>query len=88
MLEAVMGFAGGVGWQDEDSSQTVYNTEPLDDPFTELSIAAVAKAIKKRMDNVLWENEDLKPEEIPEQFKEVGAIIVAIKDIKNSIGKQ
>ena len=37
---------------------------------------------------MLWENEDLKPEEIPEQFKEVGAIVVAIKDIKNSIGKQ
>ena len=45
MLEAIMDFAGGVGWQDEDSSQTVYNTEPLDDPFTELSISAVAKVI-------------------------------------------
>ena len=66
MLEAVMGFAGGVGWQDEDNTQTVYNTEPLDDPFTELSIKAIAKRIKAKMDNVLWENEDLKPEEIPE----------------------
>ena len=46
MLEAVMGFAGGDGWQDEDSLQMVYNTEPLDDLFTELSIAAVAKVIK------------------------------------------
>ena len=45
MLEAVMGFAGGVGWHDEESSQTVFDTRPLDDPLTELSIAAVAKVI-------------------------------------------
>ena len=88
MMDAIMGFAGGVGWQDEDSTQTVFNTGPLEDPFTELSIKAIAKRIKAKMDDVLWEKEDLKPEEIPEQFKEIGAIIVSMKDIKNSIGKQ
>ena len=46
MLEAIMGFAGGIGWQDEDSPETVINTEPLDDPFSELSIVVVAKVIK------------------------------------------
>ena len=75
MMDAIMGFAGGVGWQDEDSTQTVFNTGPLDDPFTELSIKAIAKRIKAKMDAVLWEKEDLKPEEIPEQLKEIGAMM-------------
>ena len=44
MEDAIMGFQGGVGWQDEDSPLGPYNTEPLDDPLTELSIM---KAVKK-----------------------------------------
>ena len=55
MLEAVLGFEGGVGWQDEDSPQKVHNTNPLDDPFSEVFIKAAAKKIKARIDYQLWE---------------------------------
>ena len=43
MEDAIMGFQGGVGWQDEDSPLGPYNTEPLDDPLTELSIRKAVK---------------------------------------------
>ena len=88
MMDAILGFEGGVGWQDEDSPLKVYNTDPLDDPFSEVSIKEAAKKIKATIDDQLWEREDIRPEGIPEQLKEVGAILVSMKDIKNSIGKQ
>ena len=88
MMDAILGWEGGVSWQDENSPLKVYSTDPLDDPFSELSIKAAAKKIKARIDDLFGEREDLKPEEIPEQLKEVGAILVSMKDIKNSIGHQ
>ena len=39
----------------------------------------------------LWQQEDIKPEEIPErlqeEIRESGAITVALRDVRNSIGK-
>ena len=39
----------------------------------------------------LWQQEDIKPEEIPEglqdEIKESGAIAVTLRDVRNSIGK-
>ena len=88
MLEAILGVEGGVGWQDENSPGQASKAKLQEDPFSDNFIKAAAKKIKAKVDDRLWEQEDLKPEEIPEQLKEVGAILVAMKDIKNSIGKQ
>ena len=82
MEDAIMGFQGGVGWHDEDSPLGPYDTEPLDDPLIELSIMKAAKAIRKRADEIIWENEETRPEEIPEELKEAGAILVSIREVK------
>ena len=63
---AIMGFAGGEGWVDVEYGDKVWNTNPLDDPLATLSLAAVAKVMKARVDDTLLEEEDLKPEEVPE----------------------
>ena len=47
----------------------------------------LAKALKARSDDKLWEIDELQPEEIPEELKESGAIIVSLRDVRNSIGK-
>ena len=66
MLEAIMGFAGGEGWINEDRPDKVWNTDLLDDPLPVLSFDSVANVMKQRVDDTLWEEEDIKPEEAPE----------------------
>ena len=61
MLEAVMGPEGGEGWLWNTRSEEDNNTDPPDD-----LLATVSKAMVQKIDQRLWEVEDLKPEEIPE----------------------
>ena len=65
----------------------MWDTNPLADPLATLSLATVAKVMKARVDDKLWKEEDLKPEEVPEELKESGAIAVSLKDVRSSIGK-
>ena len=57
-----------------------------DDPMEVLSKVQLAKIGEK-----LWNEEDIKPEEIPErlqaEIRESGAIAVALRDVRKSIGK-
>ena len=43
--------------------------------------------MRANVDDTLWEEEDLKPDAVPEEPKESGAIIVTLRDVRNSIGK-
>ena len=43
--------------------------------------------MKAAFDDRLWEADEVKPEEVPEELKESGAIIVNLRDVRNSIGK-
>ena len=43
--------------------------------------------MKTRFDDRLWEAEEMKPEEIPEELKESGAVNVRLRDVRMSIGK-
>ena len=79
-------------WKPEDDL-------PPDDPLQCRKVKrATTKALKKfnkkmskvmraRFDDNLWESEDVKKEEIPEELKESGAIMVKLRDVRNSIGK-
>ena len=87
MLDAILGFEGGEGWVDVEYGDKVWNTMPQDDPLAILSLAPAAKAAKERIDTKFWENDELEPEEVPEELKESGAIAVSLRDVRNSIGK-
>ena len=82
VLEAVMGPEGGGGWfWQEDTALD----EP-DDPMQVVSTIHMAKVT----DN-LWKKEDIEPEEIPEglkdEIKKSGAVMVALRSVRKSIGK-
>ena len=84
-----MGFEGG--------NHPVFGTEDIEwhaddfiassDPFAPATNPAIGKAMKIKFDDKLWDAEEVKPEEIPEEMKESGAINVKLKDVRNSIGK-
>ena len=85
-LEAVMGPDGGGGWYwGQDWNKPVVFGQP-DDPMEVISKMHLAKIGEK-----LWQQEDIKPEEIPEglqdEIRESGAIAVTLRDVRNSIGK-
>ena len=86
-LDAIMGFEGGEGWYWNDTGNTIVKTEALDDPLANLSLVTVAKVVKARVDDTLWEEEDLKPEEVPDKLKESGAIALSLRDVRGCIGK-
>ena len=86
MLEAVMGFAGGEGWIDKEN-WTIYDHISLDDPFAPSTSQAIASAMKVKFDDRLWDAEEMKTDEIPEELKESGAINVKLSDVRNTIGK-
>ena len=90
MLEDIMGFAGGNHPVFDPNFQGEWNAWdefPPDDPFSQVVKKNVAQIMKAKFDDNLWENEDIKQEEIPDELKESGAINVSLKDVKNSIGK-
>ena len=90
-----MGLEGGGGpfWEglydpNCDTSWSIYDHLPPDDPFAKQPMTkGIARAMKARFDDEIWKVEEIKPEEIPEELKESGAITVPLKDVKNSIGK-
>ena len=89
MLETVMGFEGGNHPVFDLNFQGVWNAEdelPQDDPFATVR-ALMPKAMMLKIDENLWETEEIKPSEVPEELKESGAINVSLRDVKNSIGK-
>ena len=66
----------------------IYNHIAPDDPFAKESVMKnIAKAMRTKFDDKLWDAEEVKPDEVPEELKESGAITVNLKDVKNSIGK-
>ena len=85
-LEAVMGPEGGEGWLwGPDRDKVIYYG---DDPMAIVSDIQMKKA---RISEKLWQDEDIKSEEIPtdlqEELKESGQVSVALRDVRNSIGK-
>ena len=85
-LEAVMGPEGGGGWFWADDSNREVTSGSPDDPLEVISQVQLAKISVN-----LWQQEDIKPEEIPEglqeEIRESGAIAVTLRDVRNSIGK-
>ena len=83
-----MGFEGGEGWYGGEDWDKTWVFGPQDDPMAVVS--TVKAKFAKNIDN-LWQQEDIKPEEIPEglqaEIKESGAITVTLRDVRNSIGK-
>merc|ERR1711867_349856 len=85
-MEAVMGPEGGGGWYwGQDWDKPMVFGRP-DNPMEVLSKVQLAKIGEK-----LWNEEEIKPEEIPqglqEEIRESGAITVALRDVRTSIGK-
>lgn len=66
----------------------MWNADQSDDPLATLSLATVVKGRKTRVGDTLWEEGDLKPEEVPEELTGSGAIAVSLRDVRNSIGKE
>ena len=80
MEHAIEGFeGGGDGFYGEDDR--VFDQHPVADPM-EAFVARVAK-----IDDNLWEEEEIKEGQIPEELKESGAIAVSLKGVGNTIGK-
>ena len=87
-----MGFEGGGGpfWEnlwDNDAQDkkewTIYDHIPPDDPFAKQSMMTkIAKAMSAKFDDKLWQAEEVRPEEIPEELKESGAIADPLEDIE------
>ena len=50
-------------------------------------VNSCSKSLGREIDEKLWESEDLKPEEVPEELKESGAIAVSLRDVRDSIGR-
>ena len=48
---------------------------------------AIANVMKVNFDEKLWDAEEMKPEDAPDDLKESGAINVKLKDVRNSIGR-
>ena len=86
MLEAVMGFEGGyhpIFAADFQGEWSIHDEIPPDDPFAQQSVMKnIAKAMKTKFDEKLWEIEYVKPEEVPEELKESGAINVSLRDVE------
>ena len=89
-----MGFEGGAGpfweklWDDNVEEVNIYDHIPPDDPFAPDSIMKnIAKAMKTKFDDKIWETDEVKPEETPEEFKESGAITVNLKDEKIALAR-
>ena len=69
MLEAVMGFEGGGGpfWDKDVEEWNIYDHIPPDDPFATQSVMKnIAKAMKTKFDDKIWETDEVRPEETPE----------------------
>ena len=83
-----MGPEGGGGWFWEEDWK-VEEKPTLDNPDDPMQVVSKLK-LAKVTDN-LWQQEDIKPEEIPEglqnEIKQYGAVMVALRDVRNSIGK-
>ena len=81
-----MGPEGGGGWFYNMGWWNPPGLDKPDDPMEVISKVQLAKI----SDN-LWKEEDIKQEEIPErlqeEIRESGAIAVALKDVRQSIGK-
>ena len=81
-----MGPEGGGGWfwGDDWNKNLVFGAP--DDPMQVVSKTKLGKVTEN-----LWQQEDIKPEEIPEglqnEIKQYGAVTVALRDVRNSIGK-
>ena len=86
MLEAVMGFEGGNHpiFDPNFQGELSISDEILpDDPFVQQLVKKnIAQAMKVRFDDNLWETEEIKPSEVPEELKESGAINVSLRDVK------
>ena len=67
LLEAVLGFDGGEGWVNIDDPDWVWNTEAIDDPFAVITSKGIVQAMKAKLDDTLWEEEELEQEEVPEE---------------------
>ena len=56
-----------------------------------MAVVLMVKAKRAKLTDNLWQQDDLKLEEIPEEFqeeiKESGQITVTLRDVRNSIGK-
>ena len=85
-----MGWAGDpmIGWNWGEERENQEPPGPQEDPM------AVVSDVRINLDKItdkLWQQEDIKPEEIPEglqeEMKESGAITVTLRDVRNSIGK-
>ena len=87
-LEAIMGFEGGEGWLYGEDRYKVLDFRPQDDP---MAIVSTLQAKLARISENLWQQEDLRSEEIPEELrteiKESGQVTVTLRDVRNSIGK-
>ena len=85
-LDAVMGFEGGEGchWDEDPERKEYYG----DDPMATLLEIQMKKA---KISEKLWQEEDLKSEEIPgdiqDELKESGQVTVTLRAVRNSIGK-
>ena len=81
-----MGPEGGGGWFWADDSQQEVNSGSTDDPMEVISQVKLANVSVN-----LWQQEEIKPEEIPdglqEEIRESGAIAVALREVRGSIGK-
>ena len=56
---------------------TVWDTMPQDDPLAAMSLSPDAKVLRTRLTNRLWESEELRPNEAPDELKESGAITMS-----------
>ena len=85
-LDAVVGLDGGGGWYWGEDWNKEVTFGPQDDPTEVVSAVLLARITEN-----LWQQGDIKPEEIPEglqdEIKESGAIAVTLRDVRNSLGK-
>ena len=76
-----------VGYGDLFKPQHAQPADP-DDP---MEIVSKAQVVLSKISDNLWQEEDIKREEIPEviqeEIQESGAITVSLKDVRQSIGK-
>ena len=90
LLDEIMGPEGDpmIAWNWGKEENQLEPAGPQDDPM------AIVSEVKVRLDKIsdkIWQQEETKPEEIPEilqnEMKESGAIAVKLRDVRNSIGK-
>ena len=76
-----------VGYGDLFKPQPVQPVDP-DDP---MEVVSKAQVLLSKISNNLWQEEDIRKDEIPEEIqdeiRESGAITVSLRDVRQSIGK-